>query len=357
MIINIEKYIPTILALDQIYILSKYLGINELDIHYCLKSTSNKIKNPLRDDKHASLGIMYIASKYGDKLYVKDFGDDYYTGDIFQLVGLSLNKDSNNKEDFKTICKHILANYHSTNVGFCAPNKFIGAKSKQLTYIEVEIRDWLKQDDYYWRQFGLTRFDLEKNHVYPVFRAYVGTTIYTSTLSDICYAYYLGTNDGMTLYQLYFPYRTKDCGRPRFITNNRHRILSLLNFNSNAQNLLVLKSRKDEIFLWTHILLYYGAHMSNPVSTFALSTESGSKLTSNDISLLNKTNIRRKFIFLDNDKSGIATMKYHRDEYGFIPIFLPRGTKDITDYCKKFGLEKTKLLAQEYINALIDNYE
>ena len=83
-------------TLDQVTIFSKYFGIPEDVIRFNISSPNDRIRNPLRNDKHPSLSFKY----YSDKLICRDFGDGRFRGDIFEVVGYIINKNCKTSEGF-----------------------------------------------------------------------------------------------------------------------------------------------------------------------------------------------------------------------------------------------------------------
>ena len=88
-----------------------YLGVSVTEIHYCLKSKSNKINNTLRADRRPSLGFIYDIK---GKLRCKDFAQPIYNGDMFDIAAKVLSirgtkyLNANNNIDFIEICYDII---------------------------------------------------------------------------------------------------------------------------------------------------------------------------------------------------------------------------------------------------------
>jgi len=90
---------------SQPVLFAKYFRLPLSSIEYCLEDKNNKVNNPLREDYTPSLGFMY---KTDGKLICKDWGDDIYSGDIFEIVGVLTSLNCNNSKDFITICRYII---------------------------------------------------------------------------------------------------------------------------------------------------------------------------------------------------------------------------------------------------------
>lgn len=345
---NIKEYIFNSVQQEDIF--AYYLGISTLDIQYCCRTKANKICNPLRNDTNPSLGFIFT----GTKLYMKDFADSSYNGDCFYLVGILHGLDCNKKADFIKICDIILHNVvynERRDYGKIESNMLLHTSHFSKRIINIHIREWSITDSNYWGRYGLNKHDLLRSKVYPIDKFWISNDsneLVAYPISETCYAYYLGTDNDRQLIKLYFPDRKRKGKYKRFITNNSERLECVYELR-NAENLIVAKSRKDAIVLKK--LLECNPYNNLDVAIISLSGED-IKLSDVEINALRGLGTNT-YMFTDNDEVGIRCMQYHK-QFGFKPIFIPRHykVKDISDYVRKFGFNKTGYDIKQYINNL-----
>lgn len=326
------------------------------DVYYCLESPSHKIFNTLREDNNPSLGFLY---KYRNKRYiltVKDFAYNHYDGDIFHIVGIVLNKPCNNPKNFVLICNHIIESLWKNNTldfTLLKEDKLKYLKNRDIDDISVYKRDFNNKDFTYWKQYNFDIDTLNNNYIFAVSSAYYNDNlIYTYRSTDPCYAYYLGKKDSKAIWQLYYPLRAK--GKIKFITNNRQSLLSTFNLKLNSDVLVLCKSRKDEILTKQlvdkylgepYIFISYGDYRNISYSSFA----SESAILSKELMQALYKIAPIIITITDFDRQGKACGYYHKKHYNTIPLYLTKKYKhkDITDYYKEEGEEKSMELVDE----------
>ena len=378
---SLKKYILENLSQEEI--IAVFLGISEEDVSYCLANTSNKIKNPLRDDKKPSLGMMWVNDKTVNlpKIRLYDFADPFYRGDCFDLVTWVSKYNINNPHHFIQICKQII-NYGNRVVSdsICKNNQIVIAK--KATTISIQPRLWNAFDNTIWNKWGLTKDICAKELVYPVEYAWINNNVpnYSYSIKDPCYAYYIGT-DPLTnnvLWQLYFPLRLRTLkNKPRFITNNTFSIMEQHPFEQK-DILVLIKSKKDKMVANSLLtVLFNSQHHSKELDSFllrgkfsydlrALSAETPS-ITKKQNQILQKY-YSYIFVYVDFDTAGKRTAYHYKREYGYQPLFLTNGkfgttnygAKDLSEYRAKFGEElslKLMMAAILHIEATIINLE
>lgn len=329
-------------------IVSFYTGIPSILIKNCIHKRS-KISNPLRNDIHPSLGFYY---KNNNKLYIKDFAG-YFSGDVFDLVGEVINKNSNDKNDFKEILKDIWYNMSNQVIGTDF-NRIKHNIQKAKNVIEEIIYDTRKLNKYdyeYWNQFqinskGLKEF-LEKNLIIPIsIAAYKNKVIYNYYKlqeNDICYAYIEGLINNTRVIQLYRPNADK---MYKFKTN--YNLIKGLTFFKRRKYLLITKARKD----LTLLMEYLRVSNINDVTVIALPSETY-KLSKKEYDILSK-DFESVFTLFDYDYTGIKQSNYCKRKFGTTPLFfkqyrINKKLKDFADLCKLYHYKQIiKLIINTY---------
>lgn len=370
---------------DQIHVVSVFLGISEEEVRYCLKKRSNKTRNPLRTDNDPSLGMMW--KKDNDtgkfKIRLKDFADIDYNGDIFDLVSWTTPLKPSNPKEFIQICSRII------NCGKQQQDKITPIDkhptkivvTKKNSTIKIQPRAWNGYDARVWKTWGLDINDLIQERVHMIDYAWINsdTFNYQYNPKDPCYAYELGKDPicNNMLYQLYFPLRSKKMKKhSKFITNNPYSLMDFSTFRK-ANVLILVKSKKDKMVikkLLTLLITTYSHYFSKEMSEFVLNTTFDLKTVSSEVPSITETQARilQKnysfiFIYTDFDRAGVQTAARYKREYGFHPLFLTNGkygteidfgAKDISDIRANFGLDSsltTLITAIEYIKDIIES--
>lgn len=103
----------------------------------------------------------------------------------------------------------------------------------------------------------------------------------------------------------------------------------------NDDYLVITKSMKDVMLLHE-----FDIPSIAPVSETVFLTDSHYKKL--------KDRFGKLILLYDNDYTGIKFMNKIRKKYDVMPLWLPfNGPKDISDYYKAYGKEKTQLLIDE----------
>lgn len=393
MIFNVGRQLTDYIFnnIDQEQAFAYYLGISMGDINYCLEDKSNKVSNPLREDKHPSLGFMYTSK---GKLIMRDFAKPIYSGDIIDLVGILTNKNPNNRKEFVDIAEIIINNLIkdrdvTPSVKYLSINKQTPEQKKRKIII-TPIRNWNKIDESYWKDtLHLPISYLEKEGVFPIstctiVKDGVERIVYYYKASDPGYVYYFGKDgEDIELVQVYFPYRNKD----KFITNHNMPFHLYREMLTDNEILLLTKSRKDKLVIDYHL-------NKNNVTVIPVNSESV-RLTKDLVDLL-KSKYKTIINNADYDEAGLLYGYYHYHLYNIPCIYLGRSTelikssnalnriiskingdiykytrkalilhdfynyveqhsgsyevKDISDFITKYGKRKTKLLLNTIYN-------
>lgn len=324
-----REYIET--ELDQIDIFAYYLNINTSEILNCIGSNYT-ICSPLREDKNPTCGFYY----QNGKLRFNDFAG-YFHGDCYDVVGYRNLLNARDSVDFNKILDIIAKDfriwkYKDRNViSERTFEKHIGA-DKQKVVINVQYRDWDIADYNYWNKYSIGLESLTKFKVCPIYSYWInGQLKYSHSYNDICFGYFEGFDkDGLELWQLYHPYRTK----VRFLTNYagiraRH--------NIKKSNFGVLtKSIKDVI-----VLDLFG------INSVSLGAE-GIPVRANENAKISKY-WSKKYSLTDFDRTGIVAANKLK-KLGYTNLFLTNGrfktwdynAKDMAEFIERYGYNRTK---------------
>ena len=355
--------------ISQINIFATYLGLSVETIQNCI-NTGELICNPLRIDNHPTAGFKYNNK---GKLKFKDFGNDEFWGDCFDIVAYVMSSiynktyNINNKEDFIKILRHITFTFKDIFYGqdkdinlINEINIAIEDIKHRKPIIEIVVRNWNENDIKYWNQFNVPIQFLNLNFVYPVEQYYINRTInpepkYYYSYNDPCYAYYLGKDkNNINSIKLYFPYRNKSL--TRFITNCNH-LEGIYNLDkTNYDYIIITKSTKDRISIGANIRemqSLYGQDIISSIGVINIPHETY-KLKQNEYDwLISKLNANGKIIsFMDNDKTGINEAKWLKRNYNIFPILIPRKfkVKDFSELINKYGNKLTTKYIIDTIN-------
>lgn len=330
---------------DQITLMSYYLGIPEFVINRCIER-NKLVCSPLRADRNPTCGFRF--NNVG-KLRFKDFAG-YFHGDVYDVVGYLYGFIPSEPVDFNLILEQIAKDFKlwwfsdEYDKEALRPN-YIGAIKERVT-IECNLRVWENKDVEYWKQYGISLPTLTYFNVYPLDSIWInGKLRYMSTGYDRAYGYYLGSISGKTQWKIYFPSRKEG----RFLTNST--IMQGAVRIKEAEIGILAKSLKDTMSLY---------EIDSNINSIAVVSESVLPTGKAINTMMAKW--KNPFCFMDFDYRGITTsIKLKR--YGFNPIFLTNGkygtlnyrAKDISDFIKNNGGNKALPYLKELIEILKDN--
>lgn len=215
------------------------------------------------------------------------------------------------------------------------------AETKEAN-IQIEVKDFTDEELEWWGQYGITREILKKFRVYSCETVFINGSIYTkSSRFHPIFGYYRGKNsNGTELWRIYMPkHRRKE---PRFLSNWKSVMLQGAKQLPEGGDLLVItKSMKDVMCLYS---LGITALAPNSENLF---------LTQNQYDKLKKR-FKTIILFYDNDLPGIHNMNKFRKQFDIKCIWIPRkyGAKDISDFYKMYGREKTIELVNQALISL-----
>lgn len=226
--------------------------ITDLEIfrRYCthFKELNIPFKSDLRDDRSPSCKIGFPRGSR--RLIYRDFstGESYdcfgylqqkWAGHtLFEVLkvidtdfNLNLSRIRVRKSDMEVLLEHKSAN---------KPKGLIAAKARKRKIFKIISRIWTTDDDKYWMRFSITRHDLERFNVVPVYS-------YTADgIPKLCinghYAYKIQNN-----WKIYAPHADKE-NKWRSNTH-QYNIQGYEQLPSEGELLIITSSLKDVIVL------------------------------------------------------------------------------------------------------------
>lgn len=289
-------------------------------------------KSPLRQDNKPTCA--FYRNKKGDLIF-KDFRGDFM-GNFISVVmykfqcsyGKALNIIAN---DFGIVTRpklqvnKPLMKY--TNTEF---------KETQEAVIQVEIKDFDQYELDWWAKFGITRKILRKFRIFSCKNVFLnGSLFHLYKEKQLVFGYFGGIREGIERWRIYFPGNTKY----RFISNWKSFRLQGAHALSpdGGEYLVITKSLKDVACLYS-----CGIPAIAPISENCFVTNAQFE------------KLKKKFskivLFYDNDMAGISHMNKFRKQFPDVyVVWIPRklGAKDISDFYKKYGRDKTLNLIEE----------
>lgn len=308
--------------------------VPEYDIYSFYMGSSFKLgqvmSSPFRQDKHPSFGI-FKSNKYGNLLY-KDLATGS-SGNCVQFVQQLFNIS------YRKALIKIISDLSNNNLNPSVQGISIKEEYKSIeTIISIRKKNFCKIDDDYWDSYCLERDDLRHFNVFPIWNYWVNEIVQPWVYNEANpgYAYQIYNK-----YQIYKPLSPR---KDRFRMNcTSYDLFGYEQLEYKGDLLIITKSGKDCMVLSK---LGY-----NSVATLG----EGKTIPVSIITDL-KCRYNRILIFYDNDDSGKKGASNLKTKTAFSTIFIPDdtfGTKDISDYIKKYGKESTEELMKELIQIKI----
>lgn len=365
-----KSYIES--KISQESIISKYLNIPINIVQDCINNNTLIPSVFRKDDTIGSMGIQY--NKKG-KLKVRDFGGFGFFEDVYGVVAYVLSHiynrriDTNNKQDFYFILKHIAKTFHKViddienDINIEESIKTALYKSlESRPIIEIVPRSWNREDKILWNNWGITLNYLNSHFVIPVEQYYINRTAYSEPKyyynpKNPAYAYLLGSKEGIQFIKIYFPLQDRK-RNTKFITNcNVLEGLPNLELN-NYDYLLITKSSKDRLAIGCALMSAssYGGTINNyKIGIINLPSENY-KLRQIEYDWLKKKLTSEGIIIslLDFDKTGRSGAKYLLDTYNIPYIFITRGEFGLPNYKSKDFAELCEHYNKQQINKFIN---
>lgn len=201
--------------------------------------------------------------------------------------------------------------------------------------IQVEIKDFTEKELKWWESFGVSENTLKKYQVYSIKSVFLNGTYFTSS-SDTSpiYGYYGGTtSDGMELWRLYMPTKRNY----RFLSNwSQEMIQGAKQLPKSGEFVVITKSMKDVMSLYEFGITAIAPNSENLFLT---------------VNQFEKIKFRFKTIYLlyDRDLAGVKSANKIRKKFPEVKVLLMPKTKDFSDHVKKYSLNSTFKLVEEWL--------
>lgn len=324
------------------YIFSKLNVLDLWRVYSNFQEIDKSFTSQLYKDKHPSCRV--VVSSNGN-LYYKDYGENsHYFGDIFEYLMFKYN--CSYFESLNIICSDF-------SIRDIKVNKEVkelilesdGVKVEKLVKVKSDItsinQNFNLNDFNYWNSFGVSFDTLGKGECFSTKSIQIiknnNRYIYQYKKLNPIYKYveydidenYIGN-------RWYFPNEKKE---RKWINNSSSEAIQGIKLLPKNGDLLILsKSFKDSALMYE--LGYNCCSLAS--ETVHLSETQYNNLIGRFDNIIS---------FYDNDETGYKYSQYNLDNWNIFRIFVPEksGCKDITDFYKKFGKEKSIKLLKELL--------
>lgn len=314
------------------YLLSKYSEETYMEYYLGIPVKKGLYKSPLRPDNSPTCS--FYRNKSGELIF-KDFRGDFY-GNFISVVMFLYNCGYHRAleiiaQDFGLIARDGIIRTRTIKE---SKHKFIDSGPAN---IRVEIQEFKDYELKWWNDFGVTKEILKRFHVYSCKSVFLnGNYFATSEKHNLIFGYYGGKKDNLELWRIYFPKRKNY----RFITNwEAKKIQGFKQLPKKGKLLVITKSMKDVMCLSS-----FGIPAIAPNSEHLFISDSVLSELKSRFSLI--------IVLYDNDLAGLENMQKIKKEHPeLIYTWIPRRfeAKDISDFHKKYGKDKTKRTIKEYL--------
>lgn len=311
-------YEKIVRIVDEISIYSYYAG---------KKMELNKpTRSPLRSDQNPSFSL--FKGRSGRVMY-KDFSTGE-SGDVIKFVQESEGLRYNEALD------KIWSDLISNGAGVKPRPKFEVVANPPKKEITIKRKYFTKTDDEYWEQYGIDRELLHEYNVTPISNFWVNDNLSRFRYSNDCpmYAYKI-----FTKFKIYRPLSTVKADKWR--TNcTAYDIQGFQQLPESGDLLIITKSLKDVM-----VLKNFGYT--------AIATQGETANIPRAIFEHLSLRFDKIVMFYDNDHAGIEGAKKLSEKFNINYVYIPKhyldiyGIKDISDFRKEMGVEKTKELLKQ----------
>lgn len=314
------------------YLLSKYSEETYMEYYLGLKVTKGLFCSPLRKDNTPTCS--FYKNKSGELIF-KDFNGSFY-GNFVNVVMEKFHVNYHQAlkiiaEDFSLSNKHVDREVQpikqSTTV----------FKDEGPANIRVEVKDFTKAELQWWGSYGITPDILKKYNVYSCKNVFLNGELFKTEYKDnFMFGYYGGKKDKLELWRIYFPKQSTY----RFLTNwLARKIQGYKQLPKTGKLCVITKSMKDVMCLYS-------------LGINAIAPNSENLFVSDSVLEDLKSRFKYIVVFYDNDLPGLQNMQKIKNKHKDINCFyIPRHyeAKDISDFHKKYGRDKTLEFIKESI--------
>ncbi len=320
------------------FILSKINQESIMEYYTGVSASSKKLAlSPFRTDNNVTCSC--YKSKSGI-LYLHDFATNEHIN-CFEAV-MRLN-NCNYYQALEIIAEDFGLIDSRSFIRTSKPKIVPEIKETETCNIQVQLKEFTKEELQWWESFGINKKLLKDYHVYSLQHVFLNNRLaFSSNNNNPIFGYYFGKNKDKELWKIYFP-RNKDKGI-RFINNLPNKKLQGYKQLPKTGDLLIItKSMKDLISMKS-----FGVNAVAPSSESTFVTEKQ----------LEEFKSRFKYILVmyDQDKAGKYNMAKIRHKYPELNYFvIPKeyNSKDFSDLVMNYGIDKVR----ELVKSFISNYK
>lgn len=318
------------------YLLSQYSEETYMEYYLGIKVAKGLFCSPLRRDNTPTCS--FYKNKSGELIF-KDFNGSFY-GNFISVVMEKYHVSYYKAlqiiaEDFNLSKRHT----DKVAVNPIKPSTTV-FKDTGPADVRVEIKDFTQEELNWWNSYGITLDILKKFNVYSCKNIFLNGELFKTIYKDnFMFGYYGGKKDNLELWRIYFPKQSNY----RFLTNwPAKKIQGLKQLKKDGDICVITKSMKDTMCLYS---LGISAIAPNSENLFIADT------------ILERLKSKFKYIIVlyDSDLPGIQNMqKIKKKHPELIYFYIPRhyNAKDISDFYKKYGKDKTLEFVKDNLNKL-----
>lgn len=318
------------------YLLSQYSEETYMEYYLGIKVAKGLFCSPLRRDNTPTCS--FYKNKSGELIF-KDFNGSFY-GNFISVVMEKYNVSYYKAlqiiaEDFNLSKRHT----DKVAVNPIKPSTTV-FKDTGPADVRVEIKDFTQEELNWWNSYGITLDILKKFNVYSCKNIFLNGELFKTIYKDnFMFGYYGGKKDNLELWRIYFPKQSNY----RFLTNwPAKKIQGLKQLKKDGDICVITKSMKDTMCLYS---LGISAIAPNSENLFIADT------------ILERLKSKFKYIIVlyDSDLPGIQNMRKIKKKHPeLIYFYIPRhyNAKDISDFYKKYGKDKTLEFVKDNLNKL-----
>ena len=318
------------------YLLSQYSEETYMEYYLGIKVAKGLFCSPLRRDNTPTCS--FYKNKSGELIF-KDFNGSFY-GNFISVVMEKYHVSYYKAlqiiaEDFNLSKRHT----DKVAVNPIKPSTTV-FKDTGPADVRVEIKDFTQKELNWWNSYGITLDILKKFNVYSCKNIFLNGELFKTIYKDnFMFGYYGGKKDNLELWRIYFPKQSNY----RFLTNwPAKKIQGLKQLKKEGDICVITKSMKDTMCLYS---LGISAIAPNSENLFIADT------------ILERLKSKFKYIIVlyDNDLPGIQNMRKIKKKHPeLIYFYIPRhyNAKDISDFYKKYGKDKTLEFVKDNLNKL-----
>lgn len=318
--LSLDNIVTDVRDVPNPWIFEHYLNLAEK-----LHGQSIKIHSVFRSERTPSMAVFY-DNKHQQYRF-KDFSSGE-GGSAYDLVCKMYDLT------FSQAIKKIVSDY--TEVKLKGEEHIVEIVPENPFRVEkFEVRSWIQNDAIYWKQYGISRKQLEKYNVKPLksYRMSNGKKTIDFEPKLLSYGYF--SMDG-TLYKIYSPKNPKR----KFFKLADH-VQGIEQLDYVADILVICSSLKDAMCLDA---------MGFKLEVIAPDSEN-TMIKPHYIDLL-KRKYKKIITLFDNDEAGIKAIERYKETYGINGCFYPTA-KDISDAVAAEGQEKVKDVMHRMLTGIL----